>query len=339
VLDVLYRGPAHTVQQDVDHDAGAALMPRTFTRAAVAVAAALALAGGTFLGAPAATAALSPVANVHATPMPPEKVKITWDAYTDFTVGSYRIDMVPGPFSKTVDASALAFTFEALNWGQSYEVTVTAIEASPGTQTAVSDVLQLPGRKLNAKLTKSVALRGTKVTVAGTVLTSKNSPVSGVTVTVESRLYPKLKFSTLKNVVTGADGAFSATFRAQQNSDFRALVSEPDTAGGWDANMVLGVKAPMSLSFSKNPVAFGRAVRFSGAFGAPDALVAGESVRLQAKVGGSWKNIDATTSDATGAYSFRRTPTSRADLLWRVVSPAGDSFVDSASRAYKLTVR
>jgi hypothetical protein len=313
-------------------------MSRTFTRAAVAVAAALALAGGMFLGAPAATAALNPVANVHATPMPPEKVKITWDAYTDFTVGSYRVDMLPGPYSQTVNGSTLEATFVALNWGRSYQVTVTAIETGTGTE-ATSDVLQVAGRKLNAKLTKTLALRGTKVTVAGTVLTSNNSPVPGATVTVQYRLYPKLKYSLLRNVVTGADGAFSATFRAQQNSDFRALVSEPDTAGGWDANMVLGVKAPMSLSFSKNPVAFGRAVRFSGAFGAPDALVAGESVRLQAKVGGSWKNIDATTADATGAYSFRRTPTSRADLLWRVVSPAGDSFQDSASKAHKLTVR
>jgi Fibronectin type III domain len=313
-------------------------MSRTFTRAAVAIAAALALAGGTFLGAPAATAAPSPVTNVHATPMPPEKVKITWDAYTDFTVGSYRVDMVPGPYSQTVDGSTLEATFVALNWGRSYQVTVTAIEAGTGTE-ASSDVFQLAGRKLNAKLTKTLAMRGSKVSVTGTLLTSNNNPVAGQTVTVQYRLYPKLKYSTLKSVVTKADGSFSATFRAQQNSDFRALVSEPDTAGGWDANMVLGVKAPMSLSFSKNPVAFGRAVRYSGAFDCPPSLVAGESVRLQAKVGGSWKNIAATTASASGTYSFRRKPTSRADLLWRVVSPAGESFQNSASRAHKLTVR
>lgn len=313
-------------------------MSRTLVRAVTAAAAAAALLAGTLVGAQTASAAGSPVTGLKANPVPPAKVSISWDAYTDFTPATYTVTLSPGSREQTVDGGDTNALFGDLSWGTTYTATVVANDGSGGHSPDAT--LSLPGVKLSGSLVRTNALRGSKVTIHGTLLDAKNKPMGGKTIHLQVALFPYKppKYQDIRTATTAANGTYSVTVRANRNAIYRVLYDAANTPGGWDANMVLNVHVPISLGIPKS-VAFGRQVRFHGSFDCPAGLVAGVPVRLQEKVNGHWRNRASTRVTSKGNYGIRYTPKSHVNHAWRVKSQAGESFGTSYSKARRLIVR
>ncbi len=313
-------------------------MSRTIARAMVALTAAAALAAGLLIGAQTATAAV-PITSLSATPKPPATVVIKWDAFGGAT-DHYQVIVQPGDRKQTVSAPATTATFEDLSWGSNYTATVTALD-SVGAALSDPTELKIPGVRLSAKLNKPSAVRGTNVVVSGTLRDTKNKALGGKTIKVQVALapYQPPMYQTLGKTKTKPNGTFTYTAKADRNAIYRVLYSGKGTAGGWDANMVLGVRVPISMRFSSNPVPFGQAVTFRGALDCPASLVAGAPIKLQQRINGKWKTAKATKVTAKGKYAIVFTPPSATDRAWRVLTQAGPSFAKSTSVGKPLVVR
>jgi hypothetical protein len=273
------------------------------------------------------------------TPLKPEVFKVEWNAYTGFPVTGYTANVEPGSRAWNVDSTTTSATFVDLSWGEDYTVVVTA--HGEGDQTATSGVIEIPGTKLNAEISKARAVRGSNIVVSGTLRWADDSPIANAKIWLQAAYLPlKYKyFDTGCTGKTGSKGRFSITCQAERNAVYRALFLRPGTAGGWDGAMDLAVTVPISLRFSNNPINLGQRVRFSGAVGAPAEYVEGSLIRLQERVNGRWVNRTATTVTASSTYSMYYKPTSRTDRAWRVWTEAGDSFATSASPPKTLVVR
>jgi hypothetical protein len=315
-------------------------MPRRITRALVAATAVAALAGGLLVTAPAATAVPPTVQNLQGVPKPPGTVEITWDAYTAFTVDHYEILVMPGSRYQEALATETSIDFNNLTWGTKYTATVVAVEDVTGTKSDPVDLV-LPGRKLSAKINKVYTLRGDTVRVAGTLLDHKNKPVAGKVIKVQVALapYKPPAYQTIGKTKTNRNGAFKFDTKADRNAIYRVLNTQKNTAGGWDANMVLNVGVPVSMRFSSNPVPFGQALTVKGGLNCPADLVAGVPVKLQQRINGTWKTYKATKANSRGKYAITFTPPSRTDRAWRVFTQGGPVFHTSVSKAKALTVR
>lgn len=310
---------------------------RPLARAATAAAAALALAAGVLVGAPSASAA-APVENVRANPVPPERVSISWDAFTAFTVDHYEVRVQPGSgYYPTDDGDDTNVLIDDLGWGTKYTVTVQAV----GTvgQESEKATLVLPGMKLRASLVKVHAVRGTFAKITGTLTDHANQAIKGARIQLQSTPTTKRPplWRNVKTTTTAAKGAFAFRTKAKRNTIYRVLYDAPNTAGGWDSNMVLSVHVPISLRFA-SPVRFGQPVRFHGKLDAPAALVAGAKVKLQEKVGGRWQTRRATNVGAQGKYSIVHTPASQVNHAWRIFTQAGPDYATSTSTAKVLIV-
>jgi hypothetical protein len=300
--------------------------------------------GISLIALPTATAAPSEVADLAGVPQPPKSVAITWSPYTEFAVDHYEVTLNPGSRYKQVPAGATSATFGDLSWSVSYTATVTAV-ASGGTMSTPA-TLQLLGTKLAGDINPVTARRGSKTTVSGSLKWRNGDPIKNAEVLVKRAFYPEplrnSDFTTIATLTTNRKGNFSTTTKAVRNAQYRVLYkggpgSEP-TVGGWDSNINLSVQAPITLRFSSNPVASGRAVRFSGTVKAPAKLVAGLGIRLQHRDGGSWKSVRSSAVKDDGTYAFTYTPGNRGNHVFRVVSGRNAYFVPSTSPAKVLTV-
>jgi hypothetical protein len=317
-------------------------MSRSFARALVAVMGTVALAAGLLVGAQTASAVGDEIQNVHAIPQPPGSMTITWDPYTTQAFDHYVVTVNPG--SRVVDSvmsgDPTSATFENLTWGTNYNATVVAVDSG---ENALSDpgTLKIQGTKLRGSLVKVAAVRGDKVKISGTLTTANNKPLVGKKIVVQVALapYKPPTYTRIGQTKSKKKGAYSFTTTADRNAIYRVLYKAKDTAGGWDGNMVLGVRCPVSLKFSSNPVSFGQQVTFSGKVSCPASLVAGAQVKLQQRINGKWKTAKTTRLNANAKYTVGYTPTSATDRAWRAWTQAGSSFATSNSFGKSLTVR
>ena len=292
----------------------------------------------TLVALPAATAA-TPITGLSAQPQPPQKVNLSWNAYTDFPVDHYVAVIQPGNRTYTVDAPDVSVTAVDLSWGTNYTAAVHAV--GTGGETSDTTTLVLAGTKLSASISKSYAVRGSKVSITGRLRAADDSPKAGADLKVQVAFAPvnPAAYQTVKTPTTDNKGQFSVRVEASRTAVYRVLYTEEDTAGGWDGNLNLAVAIPISLKFSDNPVPSGKPVRFSGKLDCPAGLVSGIPIALQRRVGGTFKTVKSGTVKANGRYSIRYTPASSKDQFWRVSTQGGSAFTKSVSKAKLLTVR
>lgn len=314
-------------------------MSRSIARIVTAFAAVMTVLVGSLAGAQLATAALPSVGGLAATPLPPGKVSVQWDTYTAFTVDHYEVRLQPGfGYQETLPGDT-EVVFNDLTWGTTYTTHVEAVEAGTGATSPVAS-LELPGIRLQASLSKSVAVRGNNFSVNGRLRDRFDKGIANATVHLQALLYPydSNSYQTIGTAKSGANGAFTFPTKANRNAIYRVLYSAANTTGGWYGYMMLDVKVPTSLRFSDNPVQFGTSVRFSGTLACPGALVQGTRVNLQRRVNQSWQTMKSSTVSGTSTYSIDYTPTTHADLKWRVLVQPSGSFIASPSKGKVLTV-
>lgn len=316
-------------------------MSRSIARTLVAATATAALAAGLLVGAQTASVAVDTIQNVHAVPKPPGAMEITWDAYSG-TFDHYVVKVTPGPYvvDTVMAGDPTVAGFTDLTWGGTYNATVTAVDGLDQV-VAESATLKIAGIKLGASLNKVAAVRGDAVKISGTIRTPKNKPLAGKKIVLQVALAPYKPpvYQNIGRAKSKGNGSFSFRTTADRNAIYRVLYRGRDTAGGWDANMVLGVRVPVSMRFSSNPVSFGKPVTFSGKLGAPASLVKGVQVKLQQRINGKWKTARTTQVNAKARYKFVFTPPSRTDRAWRAWTKAGPVFATSNSFGKALTVR
>jgi hypothetical protein len=315
-------------------------MSRSIARTLVAATATAALAAGLLVGAQTASVAVDTIQNVHAVPKPPGAMEITWDAYSG-TFDHYVVKVTPGPYvvDTVMAGDPTVAGFTDLTWGTNYFATVTAVDGN--TVVAESATLKIAGIKLRGSLAKVGAVRGDPVKISGTLTTANNKPLAGKKIVVQVALAPYKPpvYQKIGQTRSKANGSYTFKTTADRNAIYRVLYKAKDTAGGWDANMVLGVRVPVSMRFSSNPVSFGKPVTFSGKLGAPASLVKGVQVKLQQRINGKWKTARTTQVNAKARYKFVFTPPSRTDRAWRAWTKAGPVFATSNSFGKALTVR
>jgi len=195
---------------------------------------------------------------------------------------------------------------------------------------------------LSAAAVPSSIVFGQTATVQGTLTKADDgAPVSGATVTLESRVPGAVDWTpTASTATTGTDGGYSFTVSPSRNLDYR-VVYDGDTANkpSQSGPVHVDVATRVTITASDTTTRKGDTVTFFGVV-APNH--AGQSVLLQRQVNGAWTTVSTTTLDADSSYVLRYTFGSKEkknSSAFRVVKPADGDHVTGTSASVTVTVR
>jgi 5-hydroxyisourate hydrolase-like protein (transthyretin family) len=220
------------------------------------------------------------------------------------------------------------------------------VEIDNGAFVPAAPVLESRGYSLSAVFSRTQVKAGAKVTVSGVLKSGEQQKVQPhADVLVQRRLLPEDVWSTVGTATTDANGRYNLTFKVHRNMKvrtyFEGFPAGDPTVGAWNSNNEISASPSFSISFTKNPVKFGRSVRVSGTVTAGSlAFLAGDPVCLQEKSGKSWRSLACVEISSEGKFSRKLTPKSKADLRyrWRATSVAPE-YVAGNGPKRRLVVR
>jgi hypothetical protein len=309
--------------------------------------------GLTIFGANGAAADTESVLSVD--PVEPSVANVCWTPYTPdpetSVVTAYRLTTDPGGGPVVFDPNTTPpggdgrYCSQNTNFKSATKYTFTLeaqIDGARWVPAASGSFVALP-YALSANLSTSKTKVGKKVTVSGQ-LKQAGKLVTEAPILLQKKVAPNADWNELANVTTNSNGKYSHTFVVRKNTKVRAYFAGyagKPTVGAWNTSSPIDVSPVFSLSFNKNPIRLGRTVTASGAVKSGDLkALAGENICLQKKVSGSWGGGACVQISDTGRFSYRFTPTSKADhyYRWRASSIAPE-YVAGNSKKKRLVVR
>ena len=292
------------------------------------------------------TAAAAELAELSVTPVEPSVAEVCWTEFTPDAgaVTAYRLSVPErGSLPFLVSANSCTSLGE-LKTATSYTFILEA-QIDGGEYVPAADPVATKVYSVSAELSRSTAKAGQKVTVSGTLKAKKNT-VADAEVVIQQRVKPSDQWQNLgKPVKTKNNGQYSKTFKVKSTVSIRTyftgLAGGPPTTGAWNPIKSIDVSPVFSLSFNKNPVKLGKAVTARGTVKAGNlTALAGDNVCLQTKQKGTWGNGKCVKIADDGNFSYKFTPRSKADLLyrWRASSIAPE-YISGNSPKQRLVVK
>ncbi|RJQ52688.1 MAG: hypothetical protein C4521_09695, partial [Actinobacteria bacterium] len=159
-----------------------------------------------------------------------------------------------------------------------------------------------------------------------------------VPVRIERRTPGEKTWTTLTTVHTGADGAFSYSFKPYSNAEYRAVWAgeQPLFAGTSSRILAVKVRPQVSLAASRYYARLGATVYLGGGI-APSRP--GHRLLLYKKTGAGWARVSWLTANRSSRYRIRWRGTARGNHYFRVFFYP-DRLHDAAySRYIRITIR
>jgi Tol biopolymer transport system component len=191
---------------------------------------------------------------------------------------------------------------------------------------------------LTTTVSATAITHGAPVTVSGKLLRSGTTTgVPSRPVVLEIRPPGTTTWTRVKSTTTRTGGAYSFTHEPTRITEYRV---RHVASNGWPAatgpTRRVDVATKVTGTLNSATIPLGGSVTMKGSV-APGH--AGQPVRLQQQVSGSWQTIATKSLSSTSTYSFTIKPTTKGTLTYRVVKPADADHTLGRSPKRTLTVQ
>ena len=271
------------------------------------------------------------------------QVALSWTNPTDTDLAAVAVRRVAGttpPASATsgVEVSgslARAATATGLRPGTDYSFSVFAVDRAGNASAARS--LTARGSALRLESSTGTVTHPTSVTFGGHLSeAATGTALAGRTARLLVRPRGTTSWTRAATVTTSSRGAISTNHRPGRNVDYTVRFPGAGTHLGAGSPVVaVNVRQSVSATLRTAGLSLGSSVRLNGSAGPAHA---GETVRLQRRVGGVWRDVATATLSSTSTFSFSIRPTTRGTFVYRVRRPADADHARGTSRAQTLSV-
>jgi fibronectin type III domain protein len=242
--------------------------------------------------------------------------EVTWDgplphdpSITDYTVTPSPADTAP----VTVDQTAPTATVTRLTNSTAYTFTVTATNPDGTSPPSAPSPPVTPASPAATTLTLAASptrvLDGGSVELTGILRQADTlAGIGGEAVTIDQRPAATTTWTPLATVTTAGDGTLDPAFLVTPHAHTDYRLRHPATPFyGASTSEVATVLVGVRLTAQLNPtsIALGRTARIGGQVVPAHA---GQGIRLQQKVGRTWRTVQAKPLPATGRFGFGLRP-------------------------------
>ena len=268
----------------------------------------------------------------NATPSWTRTAHVTLTQKPSYSLVSVSCSKKVGSTSVAVQVTVVAGKFDVTVGGG--QVTCLSRSKYVGVPQAVISITPRSVAKVYG--TSTVAFSGKLLAPSKTVVGSY-LPVKGAKVVVQYLVSGQKVWHGLRTLTTSSTGAYAFAVKPSYSTYYRVHYAGSTTLlANNSANALVRVSSKVAIKVSKNNVALGTSVVFSGAV-APNKK--GQLVWLQAFIGGHWKNIKSVKLSTKSVFAFAWKTTSHNDYKWRVVKPADVLNYTGVSPAITLVVK
>lgn len=258
------------------------------------------------------------------------QVSLVWNAASDVSgVSGYQVWRGTSSGAETLltTVGSPFFVDSLLANGTTYFYFVRTVDELgnvSGNSAEVSAKPQKPS-SISIGASPSTINYGSSSTLSGEVV---DNPGADVTVTIEKKDFGSAVWVVDQTTTTDGDGVYSATVSPTKQTNYRA--SWPGNSGtpATSGVIMVQVRSKVTIGRSRFLVRRGRRVRI---FGAVLPNHAGETVIIQIRSRGVWRNWRTVLLNGASAYSFYWRPRYAGRFYFRAFKPAATGNVAGTS--------